>query len=71
VSLVLFFSSLLEDFKKRSVTMSMVLTAIGVPSPHFNVISRIVIVAVTANPAFLFLFVLLSSWQGKVQKKNE
>jgi len=51
--------------------MSWVLTAIGVHSLHFTVVSRIVIVAVTANHAFLFLVSLFPSWLGKVQKKNE
>nr|AFK45852.1 unknown [Medicago truncatula] len=59
-----------EDFKRGSITMSWVLTAIGVLSPHFTVTSRIVIVAVTANPTFLFLVSLFFSWQGKLQKKN-
>ena len=45
------------------------MTAIGVHSPNFTIKSRIVIVVVTANPAFVLS--LFFSWQRKVQKKNK
>nr|AGR40697.1 C-repeat binding factor 5 [Medicago truncatula] len=58
-----------EDFEKKSVTTTWDVTAIEVHSPHFTIMSKIVIVAVTANPAFLLS--LSSSRQRKVEKKNE
>jgi hypothetical protein len=55
--------------------MSWVLTAIGVYSPHFTVISRIVIVAVTTNPAFsiygFFAFFLASKGTKEESMKLE
>jgi len=45
--------------------------AVGVHSPHFTVISGIVIVSVTANLGFMCLISVFSSRQRKVQEKNE
>ncbi|CAJ2666590.1 dehydration-responsive element-binding protein 1C-like [Trifolium pratense] len=60
-----------EDFKTMSVTITCVVTANGIHSPDFTVITRTVVVAVTANQALLCLVYCFSSWQGKVQKNNE